>query len=126
MKHPKCRLCGAEHALGEAHKFSDGSASSNGRTPDFGSGNRGSTPRAGTSGAKQNSPAGETQKADVAPPPIVRPKTDRKEYLKLKARERRKRYRAEADKMGMTIADWLAWRSRKKGSNHKTGMIKEP
>lgn len=38
---------------------------------------------------------------------------DRKEYLKLKARERRKRERAEADRLGITVAEYRVEKSRK-------------
>lgn len=72
--------------------------SSSGRTSAFEVEKRGSNPRGGTK--------------KTAPPaaPIAAEPTARMEYLKIKARERRKREREEADKNGITVA---AYRARK-------------
>lgn len=40
------------------------------------------------------------------PAPSAKPKLDRKTYLKLAARDRRKRERAEADKLGITVKEY--------------------
>lgn len=89
---PKCRTCGKEewrHICGPKNSPKRASAgpdrrerpapnskaaSSNGKTSDLGPENVGSTPTA-----------------------AAKPKTDRKEYLKLKARERRARQKAERE-----------------------------
>lgn len=143
MKPAKCKICGGEHLvcgqsekraiaqsgrasrLGrEGQKFESSlpdqsPASSNGRTADFDSANRGSSPRAGTKARvaqrierlTSDQDAAGSSHAASAKRKIGRPRTStpakRKEYLKLKARERRVRERAEAVRLGLTFTEYL-------------------
>lgn len=102
MKPPKCKSCGAEewrHTCGPKIDPAIGLGQNKAWASGFGPSGAGSSPAVGcatpTVQFLETTPAGSVLEFDshlwVA---LAKPKTDRKEYLKLKARERRARQKA--------------------------------
>jgi hypothetical protein len=61
----------------------------------------------------------ETVALEVVPDDAIVVKVDRKTYLKLKARDRRKRERAEADKLRITVAEYRVTKAKRHRAKSK-------
>jgi hypothetical protein len=96
---PKCSICGQQHWKRQPHRWGVALTS---------------TAHPVGPKTRRREPA----KASIESVPVeivqhgtIVLKVDRKTYLKLKARDRRKRERAEADKLGITVAEYRARRA---------------
>lgn len=90
MKQPKCRLCGAEHGLREPHTFGSVAAKIDQQLNVASA-----TMLEAMKPLREQSAIAIEAMTALRPGPIPKSaKIDRKEYLKLKARERRARQKA--------------------------------
>lgn len=62
-----------------------------------------------------------TMVVEVVPEDVPVVRVPRKVYLKLKARDRRKRERKEADRLGITVMEYLGLKSKEKRDGAGTG-----